>query len=675
MNPLLVKPNTPFETPAFDKIKLEHYKPALTEAIKAGKEEVQKIIHNQDNPTFENTIEALEKSGDKIETIAGIFFNLNEAETNDEMQALAPDLSGMITDYANEVNLNPDLFKRVKSVYESKPELNSEQKMLLDDTYKGFIKGGADLDEEAKKRFREITKRLSELSLKFNENVMAETNAFELHLTDEKDLDGLPKYVRDAAKEDAQNRKKDGWIFTLHYPSYIPFMQHAKKRSLREKIYRAYTTRGNKNNEFDNKEIIKEIVNLRLEKANLLGYKSYADMVLEDRMAQSAENVNKLLDDIFNAGHSHAIKDKEAIEETAKKHDHKGTLERWDWAYYSELLRKEKYNLTDEMTKPYFELNSVIKAVFGLAETLYDLSFKVNDKIPTYHKDVTVYEVYSPQIKDEVKAILYLDFHPRKGKGQGAWMTTFREQAKLDGKYKAPFVSLVMNFTKPTSKEPALLTFDELTTFLHEFGHALHAMLSNVKYGSQSCTNVYRDFVELPSQMHENFALEKEWLDTWAKHYKTGEKISNDLIQRIKAAQNFNSGYASDRQISFGLIDMAWHSITKPFTEDVIEFEQKIMSKAEQLPHVEGSAFNTAFGHIFAGGYAAGYYGYKWAEVLDADAFELFKETGIFNKETSKKFAVNILEKGGTAHPMELYKAFRGKEPSIEPLLKREGLI
>lgn len=674
MNPLLVKQHTPFDTPAFDKIKLEHYKPAFQEAIKKGKEDIQKIIENTENPTFENTIETLELSGADIDTVAGIFFNLNEAETSDEMQALAPELSGLITDYANEVNLNPDLFAKVKKVYKSNPTLNEDQKELLKDTYKGFIKGGADLNQIDKKRYREITKRLSELSLKFNENVMAETNAFELHVVNEKDLEGLPDYVRDAATEEAQSRKKEGWIFTLHYPSYIPFLQHAKNRSLREKMYRAFTTRGNHNNACDNKNIITEIVNLRLEKANLLGYDTYADMVLEDRMAQNADNVKTLLDDIFDAGHPHAIKDKEAVEATAKKNGHTDELKRWDWAFYSELLRKEKYNLTDEMTKPYFELNSVINAVFGLAKNLYKLSFKPNSDIPTYHKDVTVYEVYGPQRK-EVKAILFLDFHPRKGKSQGAWMTTFREQSVEDGKYKAPFVSLVMNFTKPTSKEPALLTFDEVTTFLHEFGHALHAMLSNVKYSSQSCTNVYRDFVELPSQMHENWALEKEWLDMWAKHYKTGEKMPDDLIQRIKDARNFNSGYASDRQISFGLVDMAWHSIKHPFAGDVIEFEQKIMSKAEQLPPVEGSAFNTAFGHIFAGGYAAGYYGYKWAEVLDADAFELFKQTGIFNKETARKFASSILEKGGTSHPMKLYKAFRGQEPSIEPLLRRDGLL
>lgn len=674
MNPLLVKQHTPFDTPPFDRIEIEHYKPALEEAIKNGKTEVQKIIDNPEEPNFENTIVALEKSGTQIESIAAIFFNLNEAETNERMQALAPELSGMITDYANEINLNPEIFKRVKFVYEQKPALNEEQQMLLSDTYKGFIKGGADLNKNDKERYREITKRLSELSLKFNENVLAETNNFELHITSENDLKGLPDYVKNAAKEEAQSREKEGWVFTLHHPSYIPFMQHAKNRELREKMYRAFSIRGNQNNTFDNKENIKEIVNLRLEKANLLGYKNYSDMVLEDRMAQNAANVNKLLEDIFEAGHPHAIKDKKAIEATAKKHGHDGALERWDWAYYSELLRKEKYNLTDEMTKPYFELNSVIKAVFGLAETLYDLTIKPNTAIPVYHQDVTVYEVYSPHRK-EVKAILYLDFHPRSGKGQGAWMTTFREQKTENGQYSAPFVSLVMNFTKPTSTEPALLTFDEVTTFLHEFGHALHAMLSNVTYGSQSCTNVYRDFVELPSQMHENYALEKEWLDKWAKHYKTGEKMPADLIQRIKDARNFNSGYASDRQISFGLIDMAWHSLTEPFTGDIIEFERDIMSKAELLPQVEGSAFNTAFSHIFAGGYAAGYYGYKWAEVLDADAFELFKETGIFNKETARRFSENILEKGGTAHPMKLYKTFRGQEPSIEPLLKREGLI
>lgn len=672
-NPFLQKPNTPYQTPPFGDIEIQHYKPALEQAIEQGRKEVQDIIQNEAEPDFRNTIEALERSGDLIEQGAGVFFNLNEAETSPDMQQLAPELSTMITDFANEVNLNEDLFRKVKTVYEAKPELNTEQQMLLHNIYKGFVKGGADLPEQNKERFRQITRRLSELSLKFNENVLADTNAFQLHITDEQDLAGLPDYVINAAREEAKHRDKSGWVFTLHHPSYLPFMQHADNRQLREQMYRAFSTRGHKGDKHDNKDIIKEIVNLRVEKARLLGYETYADMVLEDRMALNTKRVNDLLDQLYNAGHPHALKDKETIEQLAKEEGLEGELQRWDWAYYSEKLRKKRYNLTDEMTKPYFELDKVIHAVFKLANQLYDLSFRPNAEIPVYHKDVKAYKVFEGKAR-QVKAILYLDFHPRKGKGQGAWMTTFREQSNYDNEYKAPFVSLVTNFTKPTSDTPALLTFDEVTTFLHEFGHALHAILSNVIYESLSCTNVYRDFVELPSQIHENWAYEKEWLKQWALHYKTGEKIPDDLINRIREAKNFNSGYANDRQVSFGWVDLAWHTLKEPFDGDVVEFERSVMQKAEPLPQVEGSAFCTAFGHIFGGGYAAGYYGYKWAEVLDADAFQRFKEEGIFNKEVAAEFAANILKRGGTAHPMELYKAFRGKEPSVEPLLKREGL-
>ncbi len=673
-NPFFKKQTTPFQTPPFDEIKIVHYKPALEKALSEAREQINQIVENKEKPDFYNTIEALERSGEQIEQVASIFFNLNEAETNAEMQSLAPEISDMITDFANEITLNKKLFEKVKAVHDAKPELNSEQQMLLNDNYRSFVKGGADLAENDKERFREITRKLSQLSLKFNENVLAETNGFELHITDEKDLAGLPPYVKNAAQEEAEHRRKDGWVFTLQHPSYVPFMQHADNRAHREKMYRAFSTRGHKGDEHDNKEIIKEMVNLRLEKARLLGYENYAEMVLEDRMALSTQRVNELLEKLYNAGHPHAIKDKEAVEVLAKEEGLNDKLQRWDWGYYSEKLRKKKYNLTDEMTKPYFNLEKVIDAVFKLAGSLYELTFKPNNEIPVYHDDVKAYEVYEGNQKN-IKAILYLDFHPRKGKGQGAWMTTFRGQSRLDDNYQPPFVSLVTNFTKPTKNTPALLTFDEVTTFLHEFGHALHAMLSDVTYESLSCTNVYRDFVELPSQMHENWAYEKEWLDKWALHYETGEKIPDDLIERIRKAKNFNSGYANDRQVSFGWIDMAWHTISAPFEGDVVDFERDVMHKAEVLPPADGTAFCTAFGHIFGGGYAAGYYGYKWAEVLDADAYEHFREKGIFNRDVARSFAENILKKGGTVHPMELYKAFRGKEPSAEPLLRREGLL
>ncbi len=673
-NPLLHQPDTPFQTPPFADISIDHYKPALQKAIEIAKQNIDQILTNTDEPTFENTIEALEENGREIENVAGIFFNLNEAETNEKMQALAPELSEMITEFANEVNLNEKLFQKVKHVYDAKPQLNTEQQMLLDDTYKGFVRGGADLDKEKKERFREITRQLSSLGLKFNENVLAETNNFEMHITDENNLAGLPDYAKNAAKEEAAQREKTGWVFTLHYPSYLPFMQHADNRQLREKLYRAFATRCNKGDKYDNKSIVKQMINLRREKANLLGYPNYAEFVLEERMAETPGRVQHLLDELYSAGHPHALKDKKAVEEMANELGFNEELQRWDWAYYAEKLKKKSYNLTDEMTKPYFELGNVIDAIFNLAGKLYGLSFKKSSTIPVYHKDVTPYEVYKDN-HEGLKAILYLDFHPRKGKGQGAWMTTFREQANEKGQYEAPFVSIVMNFTKPTKNTPALLTFDEVTTFLHEFGHALHAMLSNVNYRSLSCTNVFRDFVELPSQLHENWAYEEQWLSKWAKHYKTGEAIPAELIQKIRDAKNFTSGYMNDRQISFGLVDMALHTLTKEMNVDVVAFEQKVMSKAEVIPPVDGSAFLPAFGHIFGGGYAAGYYGYKWAEVLDADAFEFFKEKGIFDKNAARLFEENILQKGGTEHPMKLYKAFKGKEPSVEPLLKRSGLI
>lgn len=673
-NPFLKKNILPYGVPAFDKILLSHYKPALAKAIEIARDEVRGIVDNSSKPIFENTIEALENSGKLISSIAEVFFNLNEADTNAEMQKLAQELSLMLTDYSNEVNLNKELFEKVRNVYEDNHGLSEEQQMLLKKTYKGFIRSGAALDDIQKEEYRKIVRELNQLSLQFGENVLAETNDFEMHLTDESDLSGLPSYVVEAAAEEAARRNKNGWVFTLHYPSYVPFMQHANKRELREKMYRAFASRGNRNNAFDNKEIIKKIVNLRLRKAQLLGYSTYAEYVLEERMAGNVDNVYKLLEELHLAASSHALSDKAAIEQLAQNMGLSSPLQRWDWAYYSEKLRQQKYNLTDEMTKPYFELDSVIKAVFSLAEELYDLTFRVNADIPVYNSEVQVFEVCKKG-DNSVQSVLYLDFHPRAGKSQGAWMTTFREQSYVDGVFECPLVSLVTNFTKPTATTPSLLTFDEVVTFLHEFGHALHAMLSDVCYASLSCTNVYRDFVELPSQMHENWALEKQWLDRWAKHYETREKIPEWLIQRIIDARNFQSGYQCERQVSFGRIDMAWHTLEHVFDGQVADFEQQIMADFEPLPQVEGALFCAAFTHIFGGGYAAGYYGYKWAEVLDADAYNLFVEEGIFNKDVARKFADNILRKGGTAHPMQLYKAFRGSEPTVEPLLKRSGLL
>lgn len=673
-NPFLQANNLPFEVPAFDKIHLNHYKPALERAIADAHIEIDTIIANRSKPTFKNTIEALEISGTLIGRISGVFFNLNEADTNPEMQKLAMELSLMLTDYSNEINLNSRLFERVRTVHAQNEELTAEQRVLLNKTYKGFIRNGAALNDVDKENYKKIVRELNQLSLQFGENVLAETNAFMLHLTDKNDLQGLPSYVIEAGAAEAAIRKLQGWVFTLHYPSYVPFMQHAQKRHLREKMYRAFASRGNQDNKFDNNEIIKKIVNLRLEKAKLLGYKNYAQYVLEERMAINVENVDKLLNKLHKAANPHALADKAAIEQLAKNHGLTEPLQKWDWAYYSEELRKQKFDLTDEMTKPYFELKNVINAVFKLAEDLYDLTFNTNSNIPVYHPEVKVFEVHKNN-QEHTQAILYLDFHPRAGKSQGAWMTTFREQSYKKGVFECPLVSLVTNFTKPTADTPSLLTFDEVVTFLHEFGHALHAMLSDVQYASLSCTNVYRDFVELPSQIHENWALEKQWLDRWAQHYQTKERIPSELIQKISDARNFQSGYQCERQISFGRIDMAWHTLEQPFEDNVATFEHSIMKSADPLPLVDGTAFCTAFSHIFGGGYAAGYYGYKWAEVLDADAFDFFIEKGIFNKEAAQKFAENILKKGGTAHPLELYKSFRVSEPTVEPLLKRSGLL
>ena len=673
-NPLLENFNTPYNTPPFDRIKINHYEPAFDKAIAEAQQEIQQIATSPETPDFENTIVALDKAGERLGTISSIFFNLNSACTNNEMQQIAQNVSPKLTEYNNSIYMNPQLFARVKQVYENKASLTltPEQGTLLDDTWKSFIQGGANLEGTARERFKEISTELSKLSLKFEENTLAETNNYTLNITDSSQLSGLPEGVIEMAAMTAKEKGMEGWTFTLDIPSYLPFVKYSDNRELREQLYKAYSSRCNRHNEYDNNEIIKKMVALRLEKAKLLGYESYASYVLTDRMAQNPENVNNFLAQLLDASLPFAQEEKKEVEEFAHKAGLQGGLQRWDWGYYTNKLKQEKYNLDDEMLKPYFKLENVQKGVFDLATTLYGIQFKEVNNIPKYHEDVKTFEVYDQD--GSFLAVLYTDFFPRESKGGGAWMTEYRTQHMENGKDVRPLVSIVMNFTKPTTTKPSLLTFSEVTTFLHEFGHSLHGMLSKNTYNSTGGTNVYRDFVELPSQIMENWALEKEWLDKWAVHYQTGEKIPQEYIDRIKNSANFLSGYMSLRQLGFGIIDMAWHETNGEIKDSVAGFENKTLAQTELLPIIEGSALSPSFGHIFGGGYAAGYYSYKWAEVLDADAFSVFKEKGIFDKETANAFRKNVLEKGGSEHPMTLYVGFRGHEPSIDALLERSGL-
>lgn len=674
-NPLLSEFNTPHQTTPFNTIKTEHYMPAFLSAMEQGKSEIAAIISNSNAPTFENTIEALENSGKLLGRISNIFFNLNSAETSDSIQAIAREVSPLLSEYSNDIWLNEDLFKRVRVIYEGKDmlSLTTEQMMLLNNTYKGFVRQGALLSGEDKKRYREITSELSKLTLEFGENVLAETNDFRLHITNQSDLAGLPDHVKEAAALLAKNENKDGWMFSLQAPSYMGFMKYADNRNLREELYRAFISRGNRNNNRDNKKNILRQSQLRLEKARILGYKSYADYVLEERMAQTPAKVNTFLEELLEKSFPFACDEVNQVKSYAKEQGFKDTLQRWDFAYYSEKLMTSLFKLNDEMVKPYFELNKVINGVFELTNKLWGLSFKQNTEIAVYHPDVKAYEVFDRD--SSFLAVLYLDFHPRNSKQGGAWMTAYKEQSVVNGIDSRPHISIVCNFTSPTETNPSLLTYNEVNTFLHEFGHGLHGMFSKVNYESLAGTSVYRDFVELPSQLMENWSLEKEWLQQVGVHYKTDEPIPVELIDKIIASGNFQSGYATVRQLSFGFNDMAWHSICDSIPDDVILYEQSTMSKTELFPVVEGSCTSTAFSHIFDGGYAAGYYGYKWAEVLDADAFALFKEKGIYDSATAEKLRKNILSKGGTEHPMKLYVNFRGHEPSIEPLLERSGLI
>jgi peptidyl-dipeptidase Dcp len=677
-NPLLEKYTTPFQTPPFDKIKSVHFMPAIEEAINDAKEEIKAITSNNETPTFKNTVEALEFSGEKLNAISAILFNLNSAETNEEIQAATREASPLLSEFGNDIFQNTELFERVQVVYKQRDGLNldREQEMLLTKTFKGFIRNGASLAVKDKARLKEISKTLSQLTLTYGENILAETNEYELVISDEKDLSGLPASIMKQAASSAKSKGKEGqWMFTLQAPSFVPFMENADNRSLRKKLYSAYMSKANKDDSRDNKAIIKEIVALRSESANLLGYASYADYVLEERMAENKDTVQKFLADLLKQALPKAQEEVAEIKAFVNELGDDIDLQRWDWAYYSEKLKKKKYAIDDELLRPYFQLEKVLDGVFQSAERLYDIRFKEVKNIPTYHEEVTTYEVST--LSGEIIAIFYADFHPREGKRGGAWMTGYRDQYRKEGEDIIPLVSNVCNFTPSSPGNPSLLTFNEVTTLFHEFGHALHAMLANSRYGSLSGANVYWDFVELPSQIFENWCYEKECLDLFASHYETGEKIPQAYIEKIKASSTYHEAYATVRQVSLALLDMAYFSLSKEAAqnmEDVSSFEAHAMAPTELFPKVEGAMMSTQFGHIFAGGYASGYYSYKWAEVLDADAFSLFKEKGIFNKEVALSFKDNILSKGGTEHPMELYKRFRGREPKIEALLERAGL-
>ncbi len=674
LNPLLERWDTPYGTPPFNLIEVSHFKPAINEVIRSAAEEISLIAENKEPPTFENTVEALERCGEKLGLISAVLFNLNSAETSKELQFAAQDISPLLTRFSNDITLNEKLFPRIKLIFDSVDSLglSREQQMLIRKRYRSFITGGAGLSGKNRLRFREISEELSKLTLRFEENVLDETNSFELHLTEFQDLTGLPEDLIETAAMEAEKREKAGWIFTLNYPSYIPFMQYSEKRELREKMLKAYTSRAFHNNDRDNRMLVAKIINLRLETAKMVGFGNYAEMVLGDRMAENPARVDSFLTELFNASRAAASRDFKNVENFAAELGHTDKIERWDWAYYSEKLKKVKFNIDDEILKPYFTLESVRDAIFGLASRLYGLKFNRNDQIPVYHNEVNVYEVHDD--KNGLIAILYLDFHPRSGKNGGAWMTSYREQKKENNVRIIPLVSIVTNFARPTTSKPSLLTFNELTTFLHEFGHALHGMLSQCTYESLSGTNVARDFVELPSQFMQNWAYEKDWLDTWAVHYITGEKIPLEIIQKIRDASIFNEGYACNRQLGFGFLDMAWHTVTEQFEGDINDFEASAMLKTELLPRVESSNMSCSFTHLFGGGYAAGYYGYKWAEVLDADAFKFFSESGIFNPEVADSFRKNILEKGETDKPMNLYIKFRGRQPSMDAFLERSGL-
>lgn len=673
-NPLLENFETPFQTAPFKQIKNLHFKPAIEKAIEWAKSEIEQITSNIHKPTFENTIEALEYSGEKLEIINNIFSNLNAAETNDEIQKIAQEIAPLLSDFTNDIRLNKVLFERIKDVYQQRNSLNlsTEQNTLLEKKFQSFSRNGALLSLEDQLKLRELDKSLSSLKLKFGENVLAETQYFELHLTHEDDLKGLPAESVEAAHHIAIQKGKEGWIFTLDFPSYQTIMKYSEHRKIREKMAKAFGKRGFQDNAYNNENIVKEIVAKRHERAQLLGYTTHAHFVLEERMAEKPEIVTDFLNDLLNKAKPFALKEFVALEKYAQSLG-LDKLYAWDGAFYTEKLKKERFNLDDASLKPYFKLENVLQGVFLIAEKLYDLHFEKIEDIEVYHPEVTTYKVSDSQ--GQLIAVFYTDFFPRKGKRNGAWMTSFKNQWKKQNTNSRPHISIVCNFTRPTSDKPSLLTFQEVTTLFHEFGHALHGMLANTTYPSLSGTNVYWDFVELPSQLMENWATQKEALELFAHHYETGEIIPIDMVEKIKESSNFMEGIATLRQLSFGLLDMAWHGKVPNESERIKDYEKKAMLPALLYPDTPEAATSTAFSHIFQGGYSSGYYSYKWAEVLEADAFEYFKETGIFNKATAEKMKNNILSQGGTDKPMTLYKKFRGNEPDNSALLKRAGLI
>lgn len=673
-NPFFMEWNTPHQTIPFELIKVEHYMPAIELGLKEAYAEVDAIINNPEEPTFENTILAMELSGKQLNKVTRVMFNLSGTMTSPELMACLREASPKLSEFSSYVSLNPKLFEKVKKLYNKRAELNldPESLKLLEDSYLGFQRSGANLEGDDKIRYAEINAELSQLSLSFGDNVLNETNAYTLHITKEEDLAGLPPYVIEAADNLAKSNNKEGWVFSLQFPSFFPLLKYADNREIRKEIYYANATKANKDNEYNNQEVVKKITSLRLELANLLGFNSYADFVLDRRMAKSAETVNNFINELHLASKPKAIEDYEEVKAFAKKLGFEGELKNWDWSYYTEKLKEEKFGFKEDDIKPYFQLEKVTEGVFSLFNKLYGITFKANPEIQVYHEDVKVFEVYGAD--NSFLGVLYQDFHPRASKRAGAWSNDFRPQSNVNGEFITPQVYIVGNFTKPTETTPALITHNEVQTYLHEMGHALHGLFSNVTYESMAGTNVYWDFVELPSMVHENWAYEKEWLDTFVVHYKTGEKIPNELLGKLIEAKNFQSATGSERQLSLGMCDMAWHSITKPVTESVKDFESEAMSSTSLFPRIEETSTSTAFSHIFSGGYAAGYYSYKWGEVLDADAFAYFKEKGIFSKEVAGKFRKEVLSKGGTKHPMELYVNFRGQEPSIDGLLERSGL-
>ncbi len=673
-NPFLKPYTAPFEAVPFDKIKLEHFLPAFEKGIEQGKEDVENLKGK--SPSFKNTIEPLERSAQLLGEVSSVFFNLNSSETSDEMQELAQEISPMLTAFSSEISLDEDLFKVVKEVFENedRTKLTDEQVYLLEKTYKGFVRSGANLNKKDKEQLKEISTKLAKLTLTFSENVMKDSQEFELWLTNDDDIKGLPNGIKEAAELMAKSKgKENGWMITLDYPSYIPFMKYAENRALRKQLNEAFGARGFNDNDFNNESIIKEIVSLRLQKANLLGYATYANYVLEERMAEKPEKVFQLWNELLEVALPKSKTELAEIQDIAKRLGCEFEVEAWDFSYYGEKLKNEKFSINDELLKPYFKLENVLDGAFLIAEKLYDITFQKREDIPTYHKDVMTYEVQNKN--GEFVSLFYADFFPRDGKRAGAWMTSFRGQNKYDNKNQRPFISIVCNFTKPTKTKPSLLTFNEVVTLFHEFGHALHGMLADGHYESLSGTSVFWDFVELPSQLMENWCYEKEALNLFAKHYETGEVIPMEYVQKIKDSAQFLSAYQTVRQTSLGQLDMAWHNQTEIKDVSVLEFEKEASKKTTLFPFNEKTTTSCAFSHIFAGGYAAGYYSYKWAEVLEADAFEHFLNNGIFNKEIATSFKENVLSKGGSKHPMELYKKFRGSEPNTKALLKKGGLI